>query len=51
MGWRSLWEIGLRKLKTLLENLKIRKWLGPEAFLEVEMLTTVRDWKGWCLAS
>ena len=38
-----------RQLKHILERLNIQSWLGPRAFLAVEKVQGVRDWKGWTL--
>ena len=39
----------LRKIKTILDRIQIRKWIGPSARINVEYLSACRDWKGWFL--
>jgi len=41
----------LRKLKEVLGRIGIRKWLGPDAAIEVEYVSGIRDWKSWPLIS
>ncbi|CAL1126314.1 unnamed protein product, partial [Cladocopium goreaui] len=35
------------KIKTILDRIQIRKWIGPSAKINVEFLSACRDWKGW----
>lgn len=41
---------GLRKLRVILDRLQIRKWIGPNAEVNVSFISAVRDWKTWFLA-
>ena len=55
----SAWKFGLlfyedvlstdsiRKLEQILQDLRIRTWVGEDAVISAQLLTTVRDWKGW----
>ena len=39
----------VRKLHGILHDLNIQSWIGPNAIFDVQLLHTVRDWKGWLL--
>ena len=43
--------VALRKLKHILERIRIRQWIGEKARINVEYVTSCRDWKAWFLGS
>ena len=38
-----------RKVKSILERINIRQWIGKKAVINVQWLTSCRNWKEWCL--
>lgn len=41
----------LRKVHYMLHRIGIRSWVGDQCQIKVEYIDSVRDWKGWFLAS
>lgn len=39
----------VRKIRSILDRIQIRKWIGPHATLNVEFITACRPWKDWFL--
>ena len=39
----------LRKIRVILDRIHIRKWIGPHAKINVQYITSCRDWKNWFL--
>ena len=39
----------LRKVKSILDRINIRNWIGKEAVINVQYITSCRNWKKWLL--
>ena len=39
-----------RKVRSILDRIQIRKWIGPHAKINVTYVTAVRPWKAWLLS-
>lgn len=39
-----------RKVRSILDRIQIRKWIGPHAKINVTYVTSVRPWKAWLLS-
>ena len=49
--WTPVASFDFRKMKSILERIDIRKWIGERAQIKVTYLTACRDWTKWFLVS
>ena len=49
--WTPVASFDFRKMKSILERIDIRKWIGERAQIKVTYLTACRDWTKWLLVS
>lgn len=49
--WMLIATPEVRKMKSILERIDIKKWIGERAQIKVTYLTACRDWTKWFLVS